>query len=187
MRSMTCIFILCCLAGLVREYVQTNEILKDVSASVRVVKEDEHAAVADRGDVDFAFDDFVNEVIGFDDQLVKSLGIRRDGVVALDGNGLMREGEVAESAGTHTAALACFMAKSFSWSRTNTTSLGMPLPSANSRREISMSDSSSAISSRREIVMLAMVNVPHFACGCRIVYDKHAENAMWFSGKRRAA
>ena len=71
MRSLTCIFILCCLAGLVRvetglvrEYVQTNEILKDVSAPVRVVKGDEHSSVADRKDVAFVRDDFVNDAIG---------------------------------------------------------------------------------------------------------------------------
>ena len=79
---------------------------------VGIVQGDEHAAVADREDVDFAFDDFVDDAIGFDDQLVKSLGIRRDAVVALDGNGLMREGEVAESVGCfsqlHLPANAAF-------------------------------------------------------------------------------
>lgn len=227
-----------------------------------VVEGDEHAAVANRKNVNFVFDDFVNDAIGLDDQLVKAVVVRRYGKVALDGNGRTREGKIAKSVGSfaklcfpayaivgvelgcnaeddflkkrlgawrpfdgvHKAALACFIAKSFSWRRLNTTSLGMPLPSANSRREISMSDSSSAISSRREmgaamvngtrrsravvtintlmsddaesptslqkdeksrltvssteIVILAMVNIPHFACEQCVVYNKYADVAM---------
>lgn len=200
MRRLTYIFILCCLAGWVRaetepvrEYVQANGFQKAASVPVRVVKGYEHTAVADREDVDFAFDDFVNDAMGSHDQLVDC---------------------------------------SFSWSRSNTTSLGMPLPSANSRREISMSDSSSAISSRREmgaamvngtrrsravvtmntlmsddaerptslqkdeksrltlssteIVMLAMVNLPHFACEQCVVYNKYADIAMPYLTKEAA-
>ena len=240
------------------------------SVPAGVVDGDEHAAVANRKNVDFVFGDFVNDAIGFDDQLVEAIGVRRYGVIALDGNGRARQGKIAKSDGSfaklclpanavvgiefgcnaeydflkkrlgvrrpfygnHKAALACFIAKSFSWSRSNTTSLGMPLPSANSRREISMSDSNSAISLRREmgaamvngtrrsravvtmntlmsddaerptslqkdeksrltlssteIVMLAMVNLPHFACEQCVVYNKYADIAMPYLTKEAA-
>ena len=63
------------------------------SVPVSVVKGDKHATVADRQDVAFVRDDFVDDAIGLDDQLVKSFGIRRHGVIALDGNGWMRERE----------------------------------------------------------------------------------------------
>ena len=140
--------------------------------------------MADGEDVYHVADDFVHDAIGFDDQLVKSFGIRWHGVETLKRNIGARERKTSEFVGgftqfdfptkavvgiefycdaendvfekhlgvrrpfygIHTATPACFIAISFLCSRSNTTSFGMPLPSANSRREISTSRESSMLS-----------------------------------------
>lgn len=233
----------------------------DCSVPAGVVDGDERAAVANRKNVDFVFDDFVNDAIGFDDQLVKAIVVRRYGVVALDGNRRTREGKllklcnvmddlivpadgilvgkfffdceedvleeglrVGRELGSHFAILTVACSRRAARVLRETVSREMPLPSANSRREISMSDSNSAISLRREmgaamvngtrrsravvtmntlmsddaerptslqkdeksrltlssteIVMLAMVNLPYFACEQCVVYNKYADIAM---------
>lgn len=102
---------LCCLVGGVsfadwEHAVEQTEVggsvvwFSDCSVPTGVVDGDEHAAVANRKNVDFVFGDFVNDAIGFDDQLVEAIGVRRYGVIALDGNGRARQGKIAKSDGS---------------------------------------------------------------------------------------
>ena len=143
----------------------------------------EHPRMADGENVYFVADDFVHDAIGFDDQLVKSFGIRRRGVEALEWNIGAREREmlklrniaddfVVPAKGIfvrklfldrkedvleeplrvrgelrcHLAALEAACSRRAARTLRDTISSGMPLPSANSRREISTSRESSILS-----------------------------------------
>ena len=143
----------------------------------------EHPRMADGEDVHLVADDFVHDAIGFDDQLVKPLGIRRYGVETLKRNIGAREGEMLKLRNVaddfvvpangifvrkllldrkknvlkerlrvwgelrcHWAALDTACLRRVARTLRDTVSSGMPLPSANSRREISTSRESSMLS-----------------------------------------
>lgn len=153
------------------------------SVPVGIGVRDEHPRMADGENVHLVADDFVYDAIGVDDQLVKSFGIRWQGVEALERNIWARErimlklrnvadDFVVPANGVlvrkllldrkknvlkeqlrvwgelrcHWAALDAACLRRAARTLRDTVSSGMPLSSANSRREISTSRESSMLS-----------------------------------------